>query len=414
MNTEITKKLNTDSETIPKNWRLLPLIEAVNFNPKRELKKGQQTKFVAMTDVQPFTKKILTYSVRDFSGGSKFKNGDTLMARITPCLENGKTAFVDFLEKDEVAGGSTEFIVLSGKNQISDSSFVYYLTISPTIREASIKAMTGTSGRQRVENSKLVNQMVKLPPITEQIQIAEVLSSIDDKIKLNDQINTNLEKLASSIFKEWFGDNSSKKWPITTIGDVVTNDKNSIVDGPFGTQMKISEYTDHGVPVIEMGYLEGYPFYKPFKNYVSEEKYEEVKRSTVRNGDLVISKTGTLGLLGIMTDLWDKAILVSRLAKITPDNQKVNRYFLFQILKNFQKEKYWDMQSSGSTMPIINLTHIKSAKFVLPPIELQNKFGDIVENFYKMIHKNLLETQNLSQIKDSLLSRLMSGNIRVN
>lgn len=414
MNTEITTKLNTDSETIPKNWRLLPLIEAVDFNPKRELKKGQQTKFVAMTDVQPFTKKILTYSVRDFSGGSKFKNGDTLMARITPCLENGKTAFVDFLEKDEVAGGSTEFIVLSGKNQISDSSFVYYLTISPTIREASIKAMTGTSGRQRVENSKLINQMVKLPPITEQIQIAEVLSSIDDKIKLNDQINTNLEKLAGSLFKEWFGDNSSKKWPITIIGDVVTNDKNSIVDGPFGTQMKISEYTDHGVPVIEMGYLEGYPFYKPFKNYVSEEKYEQVKRSTVRNGDLVISKTGTLGLLGIMTNLWDKAILVSRLAKITPDNQKVNRYFLFQILKNFQKEKYWDMQSSGSTMPIINLTHIKSAKFVLPPIELQNKFGDMVETFYKMIHKNLLETQNLSQIKDSLLSRLMSGNIRVN
>jgi len=409
-----TKFKETEIGFIPKEWKVVGFGEVVDFNPKRQIKKGEQVKFVGMADICTFQKKISTHEKRNFSGGTKFKNGDTLMARITPCLENGKTGYVDFLNDGELAAGSTEFIVLSGKDKVSDPGFVYYLSISPSIRLAAITAMTGTSGRQRVENDKFYAHQIGLPPLEEQKQIAEILSSLDDKIELNRQINANLEKIASSLFKYWFVENEdSQKWETTTIGNVVSNEKNAIVDGPFGTQMKIAEYVTKGVPVIEMGYLEGYPFYRPFRNFITEEKYQEVKRSTVKEGDIVMSKTGTLGLLGIMTSLWDKAILVSRLAKITPDIKKINRYFLFQVFKNFQKEEYWNSQSSGSTMPIINLTHIKSAKFVLPPIELQNKYGEIVGNAYKIIHNNLLENQNLSNLRDSLLPRLMNGKIRV-
>lgn len=291
-----------------------------------------------------------------------------------------------------------------------NKKFVYYL-----LKYFGLKRLVSSSAVPGLNRNDLYSQEIEIPEKnSEQDKIAEILSSVDDKIELNRKINLNLEKLADTIFKKWFIEDRAEGWNITNIGSVVTEDKNAIVDGPFGTQMKISEYTDHGIPIVEMEYLEGYPFYRSFSNYISEQKYQEVKRSTVLDGDIVISKTGTLGLLGIMTNLWDRAVLVSRLAKITPNLNKVNRYYLFQVLKNFQKEKYWDSQSSGSTMPIINLTHIKSAEFILPPIELQNKYGQIVENFYQIIHNNLLEIQNLSDIRDSLLSRLMSGKIRVN
>jgi type I restriction enzyme S subunit len=162
-----------------------------------------------------------------------------------------------------------------------------------------------------------------------------------------------------------------------------------------------------------MEYLEGYPFYKPFKHFISEAKYQEVKRSSVKKGDIVISKTGTLGLLGIMTDIYDKAVLVSRLAKITIDEKKMSKYYLFLLLKRLFLEKYWDHISSGSTMPIINLTHIKSKEILIPSKDILNKFEALMNSFYTTIYNNLNEIQNLSSLRDSLLPKLISGKIRV-
>ena len=104
---------------IPEGWEELSLSEAIEVNPKREIKKGIQAKFVSMADLKEFDKKIQGFITREFSGGSKFINEDTLMARITPCLENGKTAFVDILEGQEVGGGSTEsdYILFKGRQR---------------------------------------------------------------------------------------------------------------------------------------------------------------------------------------------------------------------------------------------------------------------------------------------------------
>jgi type I restriction enzyme S subunit len=133
-------------------WEETTFSDAIEINPKRELKKGIECKFVSMDNLQEHNKTIHNFDVRKFSGGSKFMNKDTLMARITPCLENGKTAFVNILDEGEVAGGSTEFNVLSAREGKTIPEFVYYLSITPEIRGAVIKSMTGTSGRQRVDS----------------------------------------------------------------------------------------------------------------------------------------------------------------------------------------------------------------------------------------------------------------------
>lgn len=127
-----------------------------------------------------------------YLGGAKFCNGDTLMARITPCLENGKTAFVDVLKDGEVAFGSTEFIVMRAKKGISDPQFVYYLAISPTFRDVAIKSMVGSSGRQRVQQSVLGELELTIPSLEAQEQISAFLGALDYKIALNNKINDNL------------------------------------------------------------------------------------------------------------------------------------------------------------------------------------------------------------------------------
>ena len=173
------------------NWKQTSIGEFVNFNPSESIAKGTKSRKIPMDKLGIFQRKINGSEYSQYSAGQKFRNGDTLVAKITPCLENGKTAFVDILDENEVAFGSSEFIVLR-ETELSDKNFIYYLARSPLFRERAIRCMEGTSGRKRVNEGALKRQEILVPDIPTQQKIASVLSKLDDKIELNNQINDNL------------------------------------------------------------------------------------------------------------------------------------------------------------------------------------------------------------------------------
>ena len=173
------------------NWKKVKLSDLIEFNPQENLKKGTIAKKITMDKLLPFYRDIASYELEPFNGGTKFRNGDTLMARITPCLENGKTAKVNILEDEEIGFGSTEYIILRAKNKL-DEDFVYYLSRYSSVREPAIKSMVGTSGRQRVQLDVVKNLELLVPPLNERIKIGKILSSLDDKIELNRAVNENL------------------------------------------------------------------------------------------------------------------------------------------------------------------------------------------------------------------------------
>lgn len=173
-------------------YKTMKVRDFIEFNPKESLKKGELATKVTMDKLLPFEKFISSMEQAPFSGGSKFKNGDTLLARITPCLENGKTAFVDGLKDGEVAFGSTEFIVLRCREGVSDPQYIYYLATSSFFRNVAIKSMVGSSGRQRVQIGALEDIDIKVPSLEEQRKIASRLALLDSKIALNSRINDNL------------------------------------------------------------------------------------------------------------------------------------------------------------------------------------------------------------------------------
>jgi len=189
------------------NWPVKPITEIVDFNPLRKIKKGSTAPFIEMAALPINARKITGVGEREFKGlGSKFQNGDTLFARITPCLENGKSVKVTVLDNDDVAHGSTEFIVMSAKNKEYDEDFVYYISRLPEFRNYAQSRMEGTSGRQRVSWQALAAYELPIPPREVRKQIGEILCSIDDKIELNRQVNQTLEQIAQAIFKSWFVD----------------------------------------------------------------------------------------------------------------------------------------------------------------------------------------------------------------
>ena len=173
-------------------WEQTSVGDFIDFNPPESIPKGIIARKIGMDKLGTFQRKINGSELVEYSAGPKFRNGDTIVAKITPCLENGKTAYVDILEDEEVAYGSSEFIVLR-KNENSDSKFIYYLARSPWFRERAISCMEGTSGRKRVNEGALRRQEILAPSTKiEQQKIAAVLSVLDDKIELNNKINDNL------------------------------------------------------------------------------------------------------------------------------------------------------------------------------------------------------------------------------
>jgi type I restriction enzyme S subunit len=183
---------------IPKGWRVVSLGETFEINPKRELKKGTVAPYLDMASL-PTAGAVSDMPVmREFSSGTKFVNGDTLLARITPCLENGKTAFVDFLEEGQVGWGSTEFIVLRPKSPLP-LFFGYLLARRTDFREHAIRAMSGTSGRQRVEVSQLYNLHITIPDETTANAFAEFVEPLQKALFDNEAQAATLAALRDAL-----------------------------------------------------------------------------------------------------------------------------------------------------------------------------------------------------------------------
>lgn len=147
---------------VPEGWERVPMADAIEVNPSTSLSNEDEHWYVEMSDLPADSMVIRAAVKREGRSGSKFRNGDTLLARITPCLENGKTAYVDFLAGGEAARGSTEFIVLRSKRVTPE--YVYCLSRTYHFRENAIKSMIGSSGRQRVQETCFDKFMVFVPP----------------------------------------------------------------------------------------------------------------------------------------------------------------------------------------------------------------------------------------------------------
>jgi len=147
---------------IPKGWEVKPFSEIVEINPSRPIKKGQVAAYVDMAALPTSGSQLRVQpAAREYKSGSRFRNGDVLIARITPCLENGKTALVDFLRGDEIGAGSTEFLVFGPR--MVGTFFAYCASRSTALREHAIVSMTGTSGRQRVQKGAFVHLEMAVP-----------------------------------------------------------------------------------------------------------------------------------------------------------------------------------------------------------------------------------------------------------
>ena len=377
-----------------------------DFNPREQLAKGALAKSVPMAMLKEFQRQITGYEIKVFNGGAKFRNGDTLLAKITPCLENGKTAFVDILDDGEVAFGSTEFIVLRAKNE-TNPEFLYYFAISPDFRKRAIECMEGTSGRQRVNENTLKILELPIPEPQTQQSIAAILSALDKKIALNKQINVRLDEMAKTLYDYWFvqfdfPDANGKPYK-SSGGDMVFDEtlKREIPKGwkPF----KLSELVNLSTGKEDANFAteQGiYPFFTCSEKILKCDVYSFDTQAILLAGNGTFSVKRFTGRFNAY----------QRTYVLEPKSKNLYPIVYFVIIDNVIK---FTSGSRGSIIKFITRGDIENIDVVLPNDIENMRFSEILYTF--LLQAELLEKQNhqLTQLRDFLLPMLMNGQVSV-
>ncbi len=412
-------------------WKTYKLGDFAEINPRISLKQGNEYSFVEMKDLDATFKYVSPLTKKELKGGAKFQNGDTLFARITPCLENGKICKVKNLENN-VGFGSTEFLVFRGKENVSSSDFVYYLSRSEFVKNNAIQMMTGTSGRQRVEKSALEELEITVPDLSTQIQIASILSSLDDKIELNLQMNQTLEAMAQALFKEWFvnfnfpnfdgvlENGLPKGWRMVSIGELF---KLSI-GGDWGKEEFSDEFSESSFVV------RGTDFDKILNGNILSVPNRFIKQSNfvrrkIQNGDILLeisggSKDQPTGRTILFTDellqQFNSSVVPASFCRLIRPIDFNYSLFLDVFFKYFyQIGGTWEYQNQSTGLSNFQFSFFSENKKISIPNDecLVKKFAEILLPIRKKINENALQIQSLTQTRDTLLPKLMSGKIEI-
>lgn len=387
-------------------WTKKKLSDIADFNPRETIKKGAVAKKISMDVLRPFYRDVPYYTEECFSGGTKFRNGDTIMARITPCLENGKTAQVSILNDGEVGFGSTEYIVFRAKEGIADKDYLYYLVCSPEVREPAIKSMVGSSGRQRVQTDVVKNLEIDVPPLVEQRKIGSFLKSFDDKIALNDKINKNLEQQAEALFKAWFLDyipwngNVPSSWIDGKLGDFADIKRGG---SPRPIQKYLSNSGLRWLKISDVTSLQT-PFVIDIKDHIIEDGLK--KTVLLKEGSLVLSNSATPGIpkiLDVDSCIHDGWLYFPQ--------SKFSREYLYLYFKYIRQQLV--NLSNGSVFNNLKTDILKNYPTILPDNETLQRFESIVNPIFLEIQNRTRESHQLTDIRDALLPKLMSGELDV-
>lgn len=390
------------------NWETIPLKDFIEIMPSVKLVKGEKYSFIPMDIVEEDVRYVLFPQKKTYSGGgSKFCSGDTIFARITPCLENGKIAKVNKLETN-CGFGSTEFFVFRAKPNISIPNYVYYLAKSDIIRQPAIKSMVGASGRQRADKNVVQNIRVFKLPISSQQKIVSILSPYDDLIENNLKRIKLLEESAQMIYKEWFVNFRFPGYKNTKFVDGLPEGwqmktSSSIANFQNGYAFKPSDWKHRGIPIIKINELKNGICTSTPKSDLNGVP----KKYLIANNEILFSWSADLGVYW-----WTRGegVLNQHLFKVVPLDE-TQRYYIFFVLKNLVS--VFKTKVVGTTMQHIRKSALDEVYCIVPDFSTIERFTKIIKPIVDQQVVLTNQLQNLRQARDLLLPKLMTGEIEV-
>ena len=353
-----------------------------------------------------------------------FQQGDILYSEIRPA--NKRYAYVNFAPKDYIA--STKLMVIRHNDKITPQYLFYILTNDVIIRELQMIAESRSGTFPQVTFSELANFSISLPSISQQKEIVAVLKSFDSKIDLNRRINDNLEQQAQALFKSWFVDfepflreeffksdslfgDIPVEWHIVAIKDLSVYITDYVANGSFASLRENVRLYDkpNYAHFIRNTDLKA----ESYKMYVDKHSYEFLSKSVLEGGEIIISNVGDVGSVFLCPKLEKPMTLGNNIILLRPKKDYLT-FYLYMLFKGGIGQHLIDGVTGGSAQRKFNKTDFKSIKLMMPPVNILIKFDRIVKPIFSKIEENRDEISRLTSLRDTLLPKLMSGELKIN
>ena len=385
--------------------------DKVLCNPTVKLTKGYEYPFVGIDKITSGNRDITPTAKETYTGQScsKFRKGDTIMARITPCLENGKIARYNL--DSELAMGSTELFVFREMEKISDNNYIYYLISTNYVRNNAVNSMTGASGRQRADIKFIGKLKWNFPEYDIQCRIGKILSTYDDLIEKNNRKIELLQEMTEELYKEWFVRRKSLTWTTLKL-------KQFGYEVESGTRPKggIDDSLIEGIPSLGAEVIDKLGVFDySNKKLIPNEFYEKMKRGTGKDKDILLYKDGAY--IGKVTLFMDKfpyeKYAVNEHVFLMRAKNEIYQYFLYFTLN--QPQYFTTMQNlnRNAAQPGLTGKDLDIIKICKPDEHTITKFNSTVEPMLHNIFSLAKQNNILKQQRDLLLPRLMSGKLEV-
>ena len=329
----------------------------------------------------------------------RFKSGDVLFGKLRPYFRK-----VYRPKFDGVC--STDIWVAKAKKNF-DQGFIFYFMANEEFIDLSSQGSSGTR-MPRADWNNLKNIEWEFPEKKSQTLIASILSSLDDKIELNRRTNQTLEQIAQTLFKKYFVDdidpeNLPEGWRLGRIGDL-----GKIICGKTPSKAN-ADLFDGMIPFIKIPDMHGETYIVETNDSLTEEGANSQVNKFIPEGSICISCIATVGLVSI-TSLISQTN--QQINSIIPQEEKL-QYFTFFLMKNLSAYLK-DLGSGGTATLNVNTTLFSNIEIVIPKKDILSTFQKEVEPMMKLILNNQNQMKQLAKIRDSLLPKLMSGEIEVN
>ena len=409
----------------PAEWGRHPISVLAEINPRYPVRKGDELPFVEMAAIAEQFGGIQRFDRRKLEGSglARFKLHDTLFAKITPCPENGKVAYVDMLP-GEYGIGSTELITLSPKGGC-EPRFLYHLVCHHAVRGRAASRMEGSTGRQRVPDDVFEKRLlVPKPSPREQAAIARILDVVDTTIKETrvamDSARDAKRALRQKLFS--YGTRAEKQKK-TRVGYIPQSwdvlELNAIVD-EFQYGLSVPMFTSGELPILRMGNIQEGDVVLTGLKYVTLPA-RIVVPCMLKRGDVLFNRTNSqelVGKIGIYrSDV--PAVFASYLIRLKTNPDQVNSYFLGQLLDSHDVQcRIKRYATPGVQQVNINATNLGKTLIPFPSgsrsLDAQSEIAAILEQADTTIRAFVPKLEGLTALKRALSSDLFSGRIRVN
>lgn len=304
-----------------------------------------------------------------------------------------------------------------------DKDFIYYVVCNPNFVTTINQLATGTTIKN-VSLKTMREYSFFAPSLEKQQKIASILSSLDSKIAINRKINENLEQQAQALFKSWFVDFEPFKngkfveselglipegWKVVSLGEICAK----ITDG---SHYSPKDNPNADIPMLSVKDMEEFSFDYSKSKHIDEKEYQKMVSGDCvpKTNDILVAKDGSYLKNIFICKKEIKQAILSSIAIFRPNSSVMLPSILLSLLKNGRTRKdVSDNYVSGSALPRIVLKDFKKYKTIVPPIEVQERLGELIESYYSQIQNNVDEIQSLSSLRDTLLPRLMSGELNL-